>query len=151
MKNKIKIIALDLEGTLISSESTRIPRPGLFEFLTWCYSNFERVVIFTAVREKTVREIANELINLKQVPKRFRNIEYIIWEGDEKDLNFIPNVHPTEVIIVDDYEYLIKPMQKTQWVGIKCFDPLLNIKEGEFQIIDNELERVKNKLKDLIN
>jgi len=29
----IKVITLDLEGTLISNAMSQIPRPGLFEFL----------------------------------------------------------------------------------------------------------------------
>ncbi len=42
MKTKITL-ALDIEGTLVSHASTMIPRPGLFEFLTFCQQNVERI------------------------------------------------------------------------------------------------------------
>jgi hypothetical protein len=32
----IKVIALDLEGTLISNARRQIPRPGLYQFLEAC-------------------------------------------------------------------------------------------------------------------
>jgi predicted HAD superfamily phosphohydrolase YqeG len=51
-------IALDLEGTLISNAVSQFPRPGLFAFLEYCYQNFVRLVIFTAVNEVRFRSIA---------------------------------------------------------------------------------------------
>ena len=46
---RIKTIALDLEGTLISNAMSQIPRPGLFSFLEECRRLVERVVMFTTV------------------------------------------------------------------------------------------------------
>jgi hypothetical protein len=33
MEKRIKVLALDLEGTLISNAMSQIPRPGLYDFL----------------------------------------------------------------------------------------------------------------------
>lgn len=49
------ILALDLEGTLISNAVSQIPRPGLYEFLESAKSLFEGLVIFTTVPESTLR------------------------------------------------------------------------------------------------
>ncbi len=54
-------IALDLEGTLISSAENRIPRPGLFDFLEAC-KTMGIAVVYTMVGEKTTREIVQYLV-----------------------------------------------------------------------------------------
>jgi hypothetical protein len=45
----IRVLALDLEHTLISDAARADPRPGLAEFLTFCHERFERIVLFDAV------------------------------------------------------------------------------------------------------
>lgn len=50
MKNKT-IIALDLEGTLISNAISQIRRPHLFTFLVGCREVAHRIVMFTTVSE----------------------------------------------------------------------------------------------------
>ncbi|MGD9830135.1 MAG: hypothetical protein AB7E70_06365 [Hyphomicrobiaceae bacterium] len=49
-----RVLALDLEGTLISNAMSCIPRPGLFAFLEGCREMFARVVLFAAVLEARV-------------------------------------------------------------------------------------------------
>ena len=48
----IKVLALDLERTLISDAMNREPRPGLFSFLQFCVQHFERVILFTSVSKR---------------------------------------------------------------------------------------------------
>ena len=60
----VRILALDLEGTLISNAASRFPRPGLFALLEAVKGLFEEVVLFTAVRPQLAREI---LTNLGQI------------------------------------------------------------------------------------
>ncbi len=73
----IKVLALDLEGTLISNAMSQIPRPRLYTFLTEVKQMFPRIVIFTAVKEDKFRDIANMLGNEGSVPKWFATIDYI--------------------------------------------------------------------------
>ena len=54
-----KVIALDIEGTLISNAMSQFPRPRLHDFLVSCKEITDRVVIFTTVPEPLFREIAN--------------------------------------------------------------------------------------------
>ena len=41
----VEVLALDLEGTLISNAMSQIARPGLREFLEFCGDRFPRLVI----------------------------------------------------------------------------------------------------------
>ena len=43
------ILALDLEGTLISNAVSQIPRSGLYEFLEYAQGQFDELVMFTTV------------------------------------------------------------------------------------------------------
>ena len=52
-----KIIALDLEGTLVSNAVSLFPRAGLYHFLEFCNSKAEKIVLFTAVTNRKAREI----------------------------------------------------------------------------------------------
>ena len=54
----MKVIALDLERTLISNAVSQFPRHGLFDFLENCRSISERIVIFTTVEDILFRSIA---------------------------------------------------------------------------------------------
>jgi hypothetical protein len=58
MQDRNSVLALDLEGTLISNAISQIPRPGLYLFLDNCSQKFDRIVIFTAISEKRFRIIA---------------------------------------------------------------------------------------------
>ena len=53
----IKVLALDLERTLISDAMTADPRPGVFDFLTFCHEHFGRVAVFTTVEAADAREV----------------------------------------------------------------------------------------------
>jgi len=61
-----RILALDLEGTLISG--TQIARPGLFEFLIDCDALFERVVVLATLNEPQFGELAACLIAMALRP-----------------------------------------------------------------------------------
>ena len=73
----IEVIALDLEGTLISNAMSQIPRPGLKTFLELCYTITKRVVMFTAVSEEVFRAIAKRLVKEDYAPAWFAEMEYV--------------------------------------------------------------------------
>jgi len=56
------ILALDLEGTLISNAVSQIPRPGLYQFLEVAHELFEHLVIYTTVPEAAFRRISRLLV-----------------------------------------------------------------------------------------
>lgn len=120
--NPIDVLALDLEGTLISNAVSQIPRPGLHAFLTACAEHFPRVVMFTAVREEKFREIARLLVEEGAAPRWFLGIEYTQWSGSIKDLSFIPNADPARCRLVDDIASYVHPEQQDQWIRIQTYD-----------------------------
>lgn len=119
--NKIKTIALDLEGTLISTAISVFPRNELYDFLVFCNANFNRLVMFTAVKEIRFRSIAKILTEEKSVPEWFSSIEYINWNGKYKDLTFIPESNIKETVIIDDNKDYINPMQLDNWIPVVEF------------------------------
>lgn len=132
-------IALDVEGTLISNAVSQFPRPGLFTFLEYCYQNFERLVIFTAVNEVRFRSIARTLAESGDVPDWFISLEYINWSGTYKDLSFIPHCKIARTILIDDRIEYIHPDQKDRWLEIPGYEyPYLDD--------DRELDKVMEKL-----
>jgi hypothetical protein len=139
----IRVVALDLERTLISDAYNREPRPGLYAFLCFCVENFERVALFTAVNKAMAYEVLHELSRQGSVPQAFLDaVEYIVWDGSYKDLNFVPRARFDEVVLIDDDEGWIKPEQKSQWIGISEYDPYLV--RGD----DQELARVRQLLEE---
>lgn len=123
MKNKkIEVIALDLEGTLISNAISQIPRPHLFTFLVGCREVAHRIVMFTTVSESRFRDIGKLLVAEDSAPKWFSTMEYINWTGNKKDLNFIPHANKTDdIILVDDVETYVADGQHKNWVEIEQF------------------------------
>ena len=117
-----KILALDLEGTLISNAMSQIARPGLYEFLCECRELFTRIVMFTAVSEEMFRPIAERLVADGVAPEWFRDIEYVRWSGPTKDLAFVPGAAAGDVVLVDDFEIYVQPGQESQWVQVPLFE-----------------------------
>ena len=141
---KIKVLALDLEGTLISNAVSQIPRRDLLWFLESCKTLFQRIVIFTAVREQRFREIANSLVAEGLAPDWFARIEYIHWSGKTKNLSFISGVDPFQVLLLDDLEEHVHPGQENQWIGVEDF----NYEDPETDFgLGQALEKIESRLK----
>ncbi|MEK8034993.1 NIF family HAD-type phosphatase [Ideonella sp. DXS29W] len=119
---RYSVVALDLEGTLISNAMSQIPRPGLFAFLERCKALFPRVVMFTTVKEARFRKIAHLLVEEEVAPTWFAQVEYVTWEDETKDLSFIPAASTQEALLVDDFEVYVHPGQESQWVKVDYFD-----------------------------
>lgn len=75
----IKVLAMDLEATLISDAVSALVRPRLYEFLEAVHSLFERVVVFTTVPEPKFRELAIAFLQARSVPPWFVAAEYVRW------------------------------------------------------------------------
>lgn len=137
MKAKASILALDLEGTLISNAVSQIPRPGLLDFLTRCQELFPRLVMFTIVGETKFRDIAALLVKEGFAPKWFETIEYVNWQGSTKNLEFVPESKIEEILLVDDFEQYVHQGQESQWVQIDYFDyPYLETDTGLSRVLE---------------
>lgn len=133
----IKVLALDLERTLIDNSLSGRPRPGLWHFLTFCNSRFGRVTVFSTVEEADAREVLADLADRGHVPPELlARLEFVQWSGEHKDLAFVSDATPAEVLLVDDDPGWVRPDQRGQWVAIAGWDG------GP----DNELNRIQTHL-----
>ena len=138
---KVKVVALDLERTLISDALNKEPRPGLYDFLSFCTLNFERVALFTSVNKEYAYSIIFDLLKQGYIPQEFVDkMEYVQWKGNCKDLIYVSDAEPTEVLLIDDDEGFIKPEQKEQWIAIDEYDPYLVRNDRELSRIRLVLE-----------
>lgn len=111
----IRVLALDLERTLISDANSVDPRPHLAEFLTFCHEHFERITLFTTVDEPDAREVLTELVRRGHVREELvTRLEYVSWCGEYKDLAFVPDTSPEEVLFIDDDAGWIRPDQRNR-------------------------------------
>ena len=136
-----KVLALDLERTLIDDALRCRPRPGLHAFLAFCDERFERVAIFTTVEEAEAREVIEGLALRDYLSSRLlARLEHVDWCGEYKDLRFEPNATLDDVVLVDDDAGWIRPDQRDRWVPIEAWDG------GH----DDELSRVRSVLEGLL-
>lgn len=114
------ILALDLEGTLISNAISQIPRPGLRSFLDEMRSNFDKLVLFTTVPKDRVQAIGTLLAKEGSVPAWFSGLQYIDWSGKTKDLRYVsPDLG--NALLLDDHGPYVHPGQEHLWVEIPLF------------------------------
>jgi hypothetical protein len=133
----VRILALDLERTLVDDALSARPRPGLLGFLTFCHERFERVALFTTVEEADAREVVGDLARRGHLPPGLlERLEYVDWSGEYKDLGFVPDAVTEAVLLVDDDGGWVRPDQRSRWVAIAGWDG------GP----DHELERVRTVL-----
>lgn len=119
----VKVLALDLEQTLVDDALSGHPRPGLREFLSFCHERFGRVAIFSTVEEADAREVFADLADSGRAPAELVDrLEYVAWCGEYKDLAFVAGAWPGEVILVDDDAGWIRPDQRDRWVPVSPWD-----------------------------
>lgn len=117
---RIRLLALDLEATLVDNAMSGNPRPGLHEFLAYCDEAFEQVALLTTVDEDSARDVLEQLADRLDAPERFvSRVGYIHWSGEYKDLNFATDVSPAEILFVDDDQGWVHPNQIDQWIAIQ--------------------------------
>jgi hypothetical protein len=119
----VKVLALDLERTLVDDALSARPRPGLLGFLDFCQERFGRVAVFTTVEAADARQVLEDLARRGQVPPGLLDrLEYVEWCGEYKDLSFVPGVAVDEVVLVDDDAGWVRPDQRGRWVAIAPWD-----------------------------
>jgi hypothetical protein len=118
---KPHIIALDLEGTLVSNAVSQIPRAHLRDFLNFCHGNFERVVIYSAANYEKVRETCARLAAEGDAPPWFAHVDVFKSRTEYKDLSYIYPRNFRRVLLVDDVETYVDPKQHEQWIPVKQF------------------------------
>ncbi len=121
-----RYIALDLEGTLLTTAFDPLPRPYLREFTDWCLETFDRVFIYTAVQERVARVIIARFVRAGVLPPAFpQQTEVVIWprgqKGIRKDLRHL-RVPLHWIVLLDDMRQWVVDDQVHRWVKIPAFD-----------------------------
>lgn len=114
------VLALDLEGTLISNAVSQIPRPGLSSFLVSVSETFDDVVLFTTVPRQSARKIASLLADEGHAPQWFAGIPYVEWEGSTKDLRLV-SPQLGQALLLDDHGPYVHPGQLEYWIEAPLF------------------------------
>lgn len=151
----IKVLALDLEGTLINSVCCPVARPGLYQFLSFCFKNIPHTVLFTAADNYAARGILIQLEEDGLVPPGTGGMPIVEWikrtnhELHPKNLQYVQRMYPGvkihEIYLVDDIEGFVALGQYDQWVPIACcYGVTINQS-------DKELLRIEGILVDLLS
>jgi hypothetical protein len=140
--SRLDVIALDLEGTLLSNAVSQIPRPGLYEFLEFCRHVVPTLVIYTSVPETKVREVVRNLVAEGSAPAWFQDVTCVDWTGSIKDLRMIKDVPVERALLIDDHEAYVAPDQRGQWLPIATY-------AAPYPADDRELYRVRQILENL--
>lgn len=117
---KPTILAMDLEGTLISNAISQIPRPGLYPFLEDVRLHFEQLMMFTTVPEDRFRSIAALLVDEGSAPRWFAELHCINWKGKTKNL-MLASPQLGSALLLDDYGPYVHPGQEHLWVELPLF------------------------------
>ncbi|GFF08520.1 hypothetical protein [Stenotrophomonas maltophilia] len=114
------VLALDLEGTLISNAISQIPRPGLYRFLEEIRMLFDQLMMFTTVPEERFRSIASLLVREGSAPEWFAGLHYIHWSGKTKDL-LLASPCIGDALLLDDHGPYVHPGQEHLWIQAPLF------------------------------
>lgn len=129
------IIALDVEGTLVSNAVSQVPRPGLRTFLEACADLATEVVIFTSVPETRFRQMAAHLVSRGEAPEWFSRATFVQWQGPYKRISFISGSEDEAAVLVDDMGLGVHPDDRAHWIAVPPFEP-------PYPETDNALEGV---------
>lgn len=117
----IQVLALDVEGTLVSNAVSQLPRSGLKRFLETCHALVPRIVLFTSVRRDRVADVVGQLIADGVAPPWLATVEVFESKTGLKDLRVIGNAKPEEILLVDDMADGVLPDQRSSWVRVEPF------------------------------
>ncbi len=120
-----------------------IPRPGLYQFLDFCHSKFERVLFLSFVDEERGRAVLNNMADCGYMPDWVRTAEYFQATGGRpgaKDLRQL-GVEPEHALLVDDQPQVLPREQLNRLVKIVEFKPPFSDDDCELERAQQILER----------
>jgi len=139
------ILALDLEGTLISNAVSQIPRPGLNDFLEAVREHFDKLVMYTTVPDDLFRRISSLLVQEGHVPSWFSELECTQWAGPTKDLRYVAPVLG-QALLFDDHVNYVHPGQHAWWIEVPLFASPYQESDDGLKIA---LHRIEQRLSDV--
>lgn len=124
------ILAVDLEGTLISNAVSAFARPRLAEFLGWASTRFAQVVLYTAVPAARAAVVLKRVTELDGVPAAVMPTRVLTQEGPCKGLHHVDR-DTWPILLLDDQAGAVCPDEVEQWVPIQPWSaPYANDDDG---------------------
>lgn len=112
------VLALGLEGTLVSNAVSQIPRPGLRAFLDGVRERFGRVVVFSSTTEAKFRHMARGLAAEGAVPEWFVATEFVAWDGPVMSRRWVPGAAPGRFFLLEADEDHVPADERDGWINI---------------------------------
>ncbi|MEZ5138600.1 MAG: NADAR family protein [Acidimicrobiales bacterium] len=112
------VLALDLEGTILSSAVSCFVRPRAFELLEWARTRFADVVVFTTVPEPAARRALLDVVGLEELPPWLLDCRVLHAPGGAKDLRRVADLDQMDVVLLDDQPTATVPGQERHWVPV---------------------------------
>ena len=142
-----RAITLDIEGTLITNFNDLSPRPGLYDFISFCMNNFDRIFIYTMLDRVRAAKVFEVLAESGHVPGLFCDVyEYVDWslglDGSLKDLRRC--LFPLENnAIVDDMASMIPEDQVHRLIKVPDYNEPIPF-DGGLSIAKSAIEKKFN-------
>jgi serine/threonine-protein kinase len=126
MVSPVRAIAIDLEGTILTTAYRPVPRPKLDDFARFCLAEFQRIFIYTAVEPQLAWAILRGFAAERTLPTAFlERAEMVDWPrgegGSLKDLRRL-GLPLSWVLLLDDMASWVVPDQLHRWVRISAYD-----------------------------
>lgn len=155
----LKILALDIEGTLVTNRGKWYPRPHLHEFLEFCFHRVERVCFFTLLSKASAKNVIEWLVEAGHAPKvALERFEYVECKRNYKDLECLNHSDLNEVMLIDDNAPNVKPGQEERCILVPGYEPERLVRrfafssepginaEGEDQVLLGLIEKIEEEL-----
>lgn len=118
------VIALDVEGTLISNGMSQFPRPGLRRFLEKLSSLDVEIVVYSTLSNNVIDEVLSNLSSDGEIPLWFLNCRRVPWQGGCKSIRDAEKSDENCIaMLVDDYEGYVCSGEEDYWIEVPTFSP----------------------------
>ena len=139
------VIALDLEGTLISNGMSQFPRPGLRRFLEKLGSLDVEIMVYSTLSIDVIDGVLSNLSNDGAIPHWFLNCRRVPWRGGCKSVHDATLSGDNRIVmLVDDYEGYVCPGEEDYWIEVPTFS-------SPYQEGSEVLQRVLHKIEALLS
>jgi len=142
LRERVYILELedivDKPGMGVTTKMWGVKRPGLHEFLLFCFSHFKIVAVWSAGKPRYVEAICNEIFKDLHDPHIIFTWDHCEYEQKnelvEKPLNKIikefndTRMNITNTIAIDDRKSTFSNVNKDNGILIPRYEPIMNIK-----------------------
>ena len=118
---RLAVLALDVEGTLVSNGVSQFARPGLAPFLAACRELADSLILFTSCNPVIIDKIQRLLVAEGTAPPWFVNLRILYSPDGVKDLERLG--HSLERVAILDDQPTTPTEQRHRWVCVPQFQP----------------------------